>query len=409
MKNIFGFLFLTLMTLQNASADGGKKTKLNFYLGTYGQTEELDKERVTHIIVIGTGHNKDGDIFVNSATTRAMKYKEIYPDEQVVIIGSPQVGNENNEDVLTRYGFANLDRKIGNLSGKRLVKEMEDFPRIASFDFYGHSQPWSLVLQGSIYRFNVLKDAKQMERLADNFLPGAYAGLYGCNAGLVLAPELSKLWRIPVAGAASSTVYELMSTGNTWYKYFYASKYEKSKTNNVSFEAPVSCENGGCMRMKPVHHAYAGYWGDFFFGLEFYKYFCNYSGASTNNCQKAMAKSLLTFPSLKAIGARPSRADFEEVVYDWLCISGKTTESLQECKEGIQKAIKKGDRVYKQFMHNTLQCDLKQCDFAFDCKKKFLTDFKEDTCKVIAKFNDKPTTMVDEYLSLMLGYDELMK
>jgi hypothetical protein len=179
----------------------------------------------------------------------------------------------------------------------------------------------------------------------------------------------------------------------------------------VSFNAPANCSSGLCTRMKSSRNNYSSYWGTFDEGgLSFDKFFCNYENSRDGRCERGMAMSLLSFPSVKPITQASSEEDFQDVAYDWLCSTGNTKNYFDKCRYGIENAILRGDLQYQSHPGNELNCDFISCHAKIVCKYK---TFEEGpipgTCVVDTVPNFTPTNVAKEYLNLMRGFTAIRK
>lgn len=395
-----------IQSLENSSLQKawGERTYL---LGTLSPAPVIDYARNTHIVIPGSAVDKESDQFFQSAYLRAKMYQKLYPAHQVVILSQPEVVRTDNREVYANYNVTIVEEKEGKLTGSKLIDELNKFQRIESIDFYGHSSPWAIKLGK--------KDAAMgadsyVSKLKDNFVDGAYATMNGCNGGFQIAPGLSKYWNIPVSGALTGSLFERLQVDGKWYKKADRTDGKWAKENDFNFLDPIHCYDGGCWRMKPQRNNYSSYWGYFKEGgLSFYKFFCNYD-SKNGSCEKAMAKSLLSFPASQKVTAKPSRKVFEEIVFDYLCSTAKDPNYFSSCVQGIKNAVAKGDLVYKAHPGNALDCDFKSCKAKVVCsyKSKFFGGgIKAGTCRLNTKENKKPTTLSKEYLSFMKGFDLL--
>ena len=394
----------------NAGDEFGVQQKAwgkTYILGTLSTVNVIDFDQPTHILTAGSAKNKESDQFFQSAYLRAKMYQALYPQDQVVILAQPEVTRASNEEVYERYDVTIVEEKDGKLTGNTLIKELDQFKNIKSFDFYGHSSPWAIKLGKS----DAAMGAESYTAvLKDNFTADAYATLNGCNGGFEIAPGLSKYWNIPVSGALTGSLFERLQADGKYYKKADRTESEAAMENIFNFATPLHCWDGGCWRMKPQRNNYSSYWGHFKEGgLSFYKFFCNFSDNS-GKCEKVMAKSLLSFPTAEKAEARPSWSSFEARIFDYLCSTAKDPSYFGKCKDGILAALKKGDNVFQAHPGNALNCNFKTCNAVVKCKTKsrlFGGGIKAGSCKLDTKENKKPTTLVREYLSYKKGFQLL--
>ncbi len=378
-----------------------------YILGTLAPAPVIDYAKNTHIVVAGSAVDNESDQFFQSAYLRAKMYEKLYPAHQIVVLSQPEVIKASNIEVYDRYNVTIVEEKEGKLTGSKFINELNKFERIESIDFYGHSSPWGIKLGK---KDAAMSPDDYVAKLKDNFVDGAYATMNGCNGGFTIAPKLSKHWNIPVSGALTGSLFERLQIDGKWYKKADRTDGKWAKENDFNFMDPIHCYDGGCWRMKPQRNNYSSYWGYFKEGgLSFYKFFCNYE-AKDGSCEKAMAKSLLSFPAAQKVTTKPSREVFEETVFDYLCSTAKDPNYFKNCKEGILKAVAKGDLVYKAHPGNALKCDFEKCEAKVVCGYKsrfFGGGLKAGTCHLNTKENKRPTTIATEYLSFMKGYDLL--
>ncbi len=381
------------------------KYKGGYLIGRLGN-EPINHNKVTHILVAGSAKTKESNQFFQSALSRGYKYMELFPDHQVVMISSPEVKKKKNEEVFAEFNLdvqKNVKKVV--LGGGTLIREMRKFSKIASFDFYGHSSPWGLIIGKRHATLGPGTGSDTIKSLRGHFTPLASASLNGCNGGLKIAPALSLGWQIPVSGALSGSLFERVTADGLWYNEFVSGSAPWTTSNSISYNAESSCRNGSCWRMKPSSSAYSGYWGKFGYGLGFYKFFCNYDNAD-KKCEQASALSLLSFPSVRPVNLQSSVEDFKEVVYDYLCPTGRGTERYYSCIQGIKNAIKTGNHKFQPFKAKPVFCTMKECDLKLVCKQRS-SGPKPGSCSLVAERSGESTTFIDEYLMLLKGFKAL--
>lgn len=390
-------------------------TAKGFYRGEYRlglyKDFQLDPDKVTHVIVVGSGVKEDSNGFFQSGIARAQRYKELYPQQQVVIMSSPEVKGSDDEEVFRDFNVPVVKMINESFTAEVLLSELKNFSQIASLDFYGHSSPWALKLGKSDAAFVPSLYEKRLKALKANFLRSAVITLNGCNSGFSIAPDLSRLLELPVSGSLTSTVLERIESDGHWYKEANWTRENYVTTNAVSFSDELDCSFGLCFRMKPTYASYSSYWGYFKEGgLPFYKFFCNYDNNTDGRCEKGMATSLLAFPSVKALTTDSSLEDFQAVAFDWLCSTQSNKNKFQECVAGISAAIKRGDLVYQIHPTTELNCNFKTCNAKVVCKDKmFGSGPKGGSCKLDVVIKPRPTNAAQEMLSFLKGYEQLKK
>jgi hypothetical protein len=406
--SISTFAFEPFPMDQNAARwdkkDSIQKWGTSFHVGTITEGE-LSPTKITHILVPGSAMGDESDQFFQSALLRAKMYKALYPDHQVVIVSQPDVVSASQEEVFERFNVKIVASENDKLTAGQLLKVMSKFKRIASFDFYGHSSPWALRLgkkNASMYA------SKAFAALKDHFIDGAYATLNGCNGGFTLAPALSKLWEIPVSGALTGSLFERLQADGMWYKKPDRTRSEWVTENFFNFDPAEHCWSGTCWRMKPQRNNYGSYWGSFKEGgLSFYKFFCG-STQGSDSCFKAMAKSIVSFPSMTVPTSTPSWELYEKKVFDHLCSTAKDPNYFPKCVEGIKAAISRGDKVFTAHNGNALKCDFNKCHATVKCKKKrFSGAPRGGSCRLITEPNPRSTVIVEEYLAYKRGFNLL--
>ena len=176
LKTMMLLVVLVLTTNVNAYVDrsGDTSSSLsNKYTGEYlvtalGQSSFV-ANKVTHIVVVGTSMKKDSDQFFQSGLLQAYKYKELYPDHQVVVISAPDVRNTDNDEVFLKFNLSILKQVDSTLNAYNLVNEMLQFNKIASFDFFGHSSPWAVKLAKKDGTIMPKSHKKHLEKVIPRF------------------------------------------------------------------------------------------------------------------------------------------------------------------------------------------------------------------------------------------------
>lgn len=379
-----------------------------YRIGLY-QSETLDPQLTTHIIIVGSAMKKDSNQFFQSGVTKAHKYKELYPLHQVVIMSSPDVLKTEDAKVFADFDVTVVKMAKETFTAEKVFKELNVFSKIASIDFFGHSSPWALKIGKSDSALDPSVYKNKLIALKSKLTKDAFMTLSSCNSGFLIAPEFSKWLGIPVAGALTSSLFERIETDGHWYKEADYTAGNYATQNKFSFVDNVSCSNGLCVRLKASRHSYSSSWGTFDGGLSFYKFFCNYEDKE-NSCTKIMAKSLLFLPSTKALTSSSSKEDYEQVVFDWLCSTSKDKSYFNKCVEGIKRAVARGDNVFQSHPGNELNCDYKSCKASIVCKDKiFGSGPRMGSCRLKTEKNLKPTNAAREYIDLMNGYNYLME
>ncbi|MGZ3790470.1 MAG: hypothetical protein ACXVLQ_18225 [Bacteriovorax sp.] len=406
MENIslFNFLLLIIGLSFNFNSAFSNEYRLGLF-----KDNIFDPNTITHIIVIGTAKKEDSDQFFQSGVARAYRYKEIWPNHQVVIISSPDVVRTSNASVFSKYGLAVFKIVEENFTGARLIKELQGFSQIAGLDYYGHSSPWALKLGLTNATFNPNAYSESLKNLRNHFMANAYVTLNGCNTGFIIAPALSRALALPVSGSLTSTVFEKIESDGHWYREEDWHRRGHVESNGTSYKEELPCSLGVCNRMKPTLSNYSSIWGTFDEGgLSFNKFFCHFDDNSDNHCEKGMARALLSFPSLLPIDQNASRDEFATIAFDWLCSTSKKRSYFKDCVSGIKSAIVRGDLIFQTHPGNELSCDFHSCKAEVVCKYDEDNEPIPGSCKLKTSKNLRPATAAREFLSLMKGY-ELIK
>lgn len=400
------FLLIITLLLITFSAQGYQGvTRIGLY-----KDSSLLTSKITHIIVIGSAVKEDSNQFFQSGIIRAEKYKQLWPEHQVVIMSSPEVRGTSDEKVFAEFNIPVVQIINNSFTPEVLISLLTNYTKIASLDFYGHSSPWALKLGKSDAALVPDAYEKKLRALKENFLPSAYVTLNGCNSGFSIAPDLSKYLEIPVSGSLTGTLFERIESDNKWYKEADWTPTNYVTINPATFGEDAACSLGLCWRMKPSQHSYGSYWGSFKEGLNFYKFFCNFENTN-GRCEKAMALSLLSFPSVKSINEDSSLENFKEVAMDYICSTYKSKIKFENCVTGINNAITKGDLVYQSHPGPELDCDFKTCKATVVCQSKrfFGSGPKGGTCRLNAEIKPNPTNAAQEMVSFLKGFKLLKK
>lgn len=403
---ILSILAMTIVATSTAQAYQGE-TRIGLYKDSY-----LDTNKVTHIIIVGSGVKEDSNQFFQTGIARAEKYKQLNPSEQVVIMSSPEVRGTDDDKVFSDFNVPVIEFINKSFTAEILIPQLRKYTQIASLDFYGHSSPWAIKLGKSDAALTPDAYEKKLRGLKANFLRSAYITINSCSSGFSIAPDLSKYLEIPVSGSLTSSLFERVESDNKFYKEDDYTPGNYVETNNVSFNEDLSCALGFCYRMKPSQYSYSSYWGQFKEGgLNFYKFFCNYENNNDGRCEAAMAKSLLAFPSVKSINEKSSLEDFKTVAFDYLCVTYKNKSKYDSCVNGITAAIERGDNVFKTHTGPELNCNFNTCNAVVVCKeKRFGSGPKGGSCRLSVKnLEENPTNAAKEMLSLIKGFKLIQK
>lgn len=379
-----------------------------YRVALYGGDLILDTGKITHIITIGSAQKEDSDQFFQSGLSRARRYKDLYPDHQVVFISSPDVLNTPDEVVFARYNMAVQKTVLKGLTADDLLDEMLNFPQIASWDFFGHSSPWGLKIGATKSYLAPEEYEEKLTALRSHFLPNSYVTLNACNTGFTISPDLSRLLRLPVSGSLTSSVFERIESDGYWYKEEDWSRHS-TDLNKFSYLKTVLCSDGLCFRMKPSRWSYNSVWGHFKEGgLPFYKFFCLFENSDLK-CERGMASSLLSFASVLPIAIDSDMDSFKAVAYDWICSTKNDRGYFKTCVKGIEDAMERMDLVFQVHPGNELMCDFKSCHAKILCTLDERGIPKLNTCHLQTIVNPEPTNAAREMLSFMKGFSALKK
>jgi hypothetical protein len=347
--------------------------------------QAIDLKKTTRILLIGDSHELD-DLALRSATTKARRYAQLYPQDQVVLFITKEVSSSDlartGVKTVTKESFG--DVKLSDLSAlesDKLIAALHEFRRIGSIDFFGHSSPWGALIetQGAARTLGPSTPVN-VAVLKDNFARDVspYVVLHGCNGGVTAAAFLSKAWLVPVAVALTGSNFQTLRSDGRWYfndEGFYPPSTHEVVANDRSFgpASTPSCNGGACVRMKPQDSPYRGIWANpdsgFQFGLSYYKFFCNYGADPSQTCAKGMARSLHAFASVKPIDATSSEADVNDVLADFFCSSSADPATFDGCRNAFFLASASGAAFSPMKSANdySLECDFTRCEQKFRC------------------------------------------
>jgi hypothetical protein len=411
MKNINVYNFLSILVfillpsiVVSDSREGFPSSE--YRVGLY-QDLLLDVNKITHVIIVGSAMYEDSDQFFQSGLSRAERYKELYPDHQVVIISNPDVLNTPDEEVFNMYNIVVSKKVLEKINAKNLILELKEYSQIASLDFFGHSSPWAMKIGPTNASLSPNEYYEELKSLRPRFLENAYVTLNACNTGFYMASDLSRALQLPVSGALTSSMFEQIGADGFWYKGDDKIKGNNTDINKFSYNKKYICATGLCNRMKPSRWNYNSIWGKFKEGgLSFNKFFCNFNN-SDGRCEKGMANSLLAFPSVMPLTIKSSPDQFKSVVFDWLCSTSSDRNFFKQCSDGIEAAIARYDLVFGTHPINELMCDFKSCHAEVICEKDADGTPKYRTCHLKTLVNPEPTNLAREFISFMKGYENL--
>lgn len=378
----------------------------NAFLVTTYKTDKLNYQVPTRVIVAGAGDNL-GTLFQQVARSKALKYNQLNSTEQIVLITAKEPDGDNKA-LLKSWGFTTQSDSWHTFNGDTLLDEVVKFKQIASIDIFSHSSAQhGIHLDGRAHRLTL--NTKNLDRLKGHFMKDAYAFLHGCNAGFMLAPFLSQVWEIPVAGAMTSTNFQRLHNDGNYYltEEGFFPNTDWAQSNDKTFDTSMACNAGLCKRLKPDNNPYTGFWGEYTEGgLPFFKFFC--SKNSTEVCTRIMAKSLLSYIGTTNLKPTSNLTEYRNAVVDFLCPVSAKKDLRKECEANLENALVTGDYTYNPFTKTQVQCDFQKCEAEIKCKNVILSTIaKPGTCELINTFEGKATTIVREYKAYMEAYKYL--
>ncbi len=374
--------------------------------------QNIGFDRDTHVLVAGYSGGM-GDLFLKTAVARARRYEQLYPDHQVIVIRNQEAsGNDSGWERYMRLHL--LERNDLRLSGENLLNYLLQFQtgKIKSLDVYSHSSPLTgMSLQSSLTVERFWSNTPGIELLKDRFASGAYAVIHGCNGGYEQAPMLSSLWSIPVSAALGATDFQQLHNDGRWYFNNvgqFPSEGGWAKENHLSFDKPLAAHQAS-FRMKPEHTAYIGDWGHLEVGLAFYKFFCNYDGATEDDCSKVMSRALLGYISAKNITLSSSLANYKRVVQDFLCQNNPKVPSYRvRCIQALNRSEFDDEMLFSSLRRGIdANCTMKGCDVKLVCKTN---DAGNTRCQAKAQDggpmppNKTPKAIIEEYHRYLRGF-----
>ncbi len=341
----------------------------HYYVLKLTDAEPIDYEKPTHFFVADSGY-KLVSLFQEAATGRLQRLKEVYPGHQFILIAynesrwRPQF---DNLSFLKRWGYEIIKEEYSYiLNDLAMFREMKSFKKIHSLDIFSHAN-----INGAV--FSVYGGYSGSEI---NFVPTATISLFGCNAGYKLAGILSETFGIPVSASLTSSDFQKLHTLGDYFRndeHLKPTTGQWSRSNDLSFNQPVSCSKGVCVRMKPDEFPYTGMHGAYPYGLPYYKFFC--PGLTEERCLQAKSQWILGFLSLKPLHIRSSYEDYKLVVRDVLCPNNYRTNVKAECTQKLIESESDPLVVYSPFKGNMIQCDWQGCDFTVTSKTSFIDEY----------------------------------
>lgn len=220
--------------------------------------------------------------------------------------------------------------------------------------------------------------------------------LNGCNDGHMMAPILAKLWRIPVAGALTGTIFEsIFELKNQEQKFYHAN------APNDFFK----------YRMRPENAQYNKTYGAYKQGLSFYKFFC--ADIPRIQCLTGMARSMFMNVSPVSLANNLGEATSKQFainVREWLCPSTDLIgDAFQtDCMRELANQETALNRNYTPFRGKSLSCTFETCYTNPICLTVHRTA-NHQTCPIVEPVPPSSTTFVDEYFNYLEGYKYLLQ
>ena len=386
-------------------------------IASWGDAKYIDRTARTHILLAAKGKEL-GYMFVHAARMTAVRIKEANPKDQVVLIAVEErsVSKEDetpdfegNKKRVEADGFVVRHQLKSEFDIDSMVSQMDTFKQIASLHVFSHSTPqFGALIEGKWNRIEVDgANDKRFVRLRDNLTKDAYAYFHGCNSGFMLAPMMSRVLGIPVAGSLTSTEFEIWGSEKTWESTSKFARPEGFKRagvhRSVKSGKPVACHDDNCLRMRPIVNAYSGYWSKAYqAGLPIYKVFC--VGKSPEACKLGMLKAAMHTPSVVNLTKESSFEDYKQVVNDIFCPTDKSGKLRAECLQALENP--QANREYAPFKKKTISCDGNGCKFKFTCGS-LGAFFVRDSCDIELTSSSRSTTYMDEYLDTLDAYKYL--
>ncbi|MGZ3693899.1 MAG: hypothetical protein ACXWQO_06835 [Bdellovibrionota bacterium] len=366
-----------------------------YFLASFSPT--IDRDRETKIIVIGYSRGMR-DRLLEAAVASGLRIRSVRPTMQVVFF----IVQERKETAksLERFGLYILQDTQNQLKPATLLNELTSFSKIASLDFFTHTHVlWGASIEGLKKSQSFSHKIPDIESLAGHFTSYGYIFFHGCNAGFVIAPALAKILQVPVAGPLASTAIERLGSGGHWREDDSVDKVKRkdwAEENAVSYETPIPCSLGACIRMRPDNHPYRGIYGSFSVGLGIYKFFC--PNILLDTCEVAMAESLFAFPSERNLQMSDTQESFEAVLAEYICSSQIRARSRVAC----QLSLKQGffSKLRDSFSGTEPLCSIEKCQIEINCDGK---------CKVTGTADKERRQMKAEYWRYLSGWLRMHK
>jgi hypothetical protein len=379
----------------------------NAFLVLSYKSENLNKDKPTRILVTGAG-KEQGTQFQEVANAKALKYSELYPDEQIVLIAKNENAQHSPQSILKRWGYTIQYENHEHFDGDSLVRELSLFKNISSIDIFAHgTAQYGVYLEDTQSRLS--PETKSIINLRGHFAQDAYIFLHGCNTGFTLAPHLSNVLDLPVAGSLTSSDFQRLHSDGSFYltQEDYYPNSDWAQSNSSSFNQATNCKEGRCIRLKPDNHPYVGFWGEYKGGgLPFYKFFC--VNNSQKDCSRIMAKSLYSFIGTTNLKLNSNFKEYKNLLGDFLCPISGSHDYRRVCREKLDLSLLTFDSTFNPFRGPQLECDFKGCKAEFKCKLMRHPNLKNaKICYTSMKSRSSATTLINEYEAYLSGFKEL--
>ncbi len=267
-----------------------------------------------------------------------------------------QIMRDRGFDVTADGTYRILDREtaLRNLAAEELtlnsLNQIVDYngePANLEFSFkdnQGQRQTYNLDSSGGIYRAQGLDSSQRMLKaespnlamLNGLFTPDAYVNVSGCSGAYGLTEDLSKVLGVPVNGAATGSLVEVMDkNGDFFYNYPASNPYGDGELSESSFASDghelAAREDRPVMGLRVDQRLYYGYWGDLrSAGTNFITTSCHIRSGEPSatedrkRCEMGMARSMedaLTSTNV-SLGQNLSFDDFTNVLIERMCPGG---------------------------------------------------------------------------------------
>ena len=224
MRTLLAFAALALLAPACSSEIPATESSSDDLVASFHRQGITDLTKTTHILLVGDSAEL-AELPLYAATTRARRYVQLYPNDQIVVFVTKDVSSATvaatGATVIRREGLGEAAlADLSRLTATILVAALRRFTSIASIDFFGHSSPFGALLEGAgDDRVLSPSISPELALLASNFAleRNPYVTLNGCNGGVEMAPKLSRLWHIPVSGALSASNFEVPMSDGRWY------------------------------------------------------------------------------------------------------------------------------------------------------------------------------------------------